>query len=255
MLSLFHRRRAAAPVPAAATIPAGMRVYAIGDVHGRLDLLTLLLDQIHADDRARTPAQTHVLLLGDLIDRGPDSAGVVRCAMAGDARFASLDSVMGNHEASLLAVLDGDARWLASWLSYGGRAALTSWGVPEQVLERGDPDEIIAAASDAVPAGERIWLSDRARQRRFGDYLFVHAGVRPGLPLDQQYDEDLLWIRDEFLNDDSDHGMIVVHGHTISREPEVRSNRIGIDTGAYLSGTLTALGLEGGDRWFLATAG
>ena len=237
------------------SLPAGQRVYAIGDIHGRLDLLEALLDRVHADDAGRNDAETHLVLLGDLIDRGPESAGVVRRAMAGDARFASLSVVKGNHEASLLSVLDGDTRWLTSWLSFGGHAALTSWGVPAAVIADGDPDAICTAARAAVSQEEWAWLARLPAARRIGGYMFVHAGIRPGVSLDKQTDDDLLWIRDAFLNDASDHGAMIVHGHTISREPETRPNRVGIDTGAYLSGTLTALGLEGAERWFLSTEG
>jgi serine/threonine protein phosphatase 1 len=247
MLSLFRR----SPKP---VLPAGERVYAIGDVHGRLDLLDRLLARIHADDAARDPAATHVVLLGDMVDRGPESAGVVRRVMAGDPRFASLGAVMGNHEASLLSVLEGDTRWLDSWLGFGGRAALHSWGVPRAVLDDGEADDIVAAVRDTIPAAEQEWLADLPTSRRHGDYMFVHAGIRPGIPVTAQSDADLLWIRHEFLSDKRDHGACIVHGHTISRDPELRGNRIGIDTGAYMSGTLTAVGLEAEEQWFLTTA-
>nr|WP_299598635.1 metallophosphoesterase family protein [Sphingomonas bacterium] len=246
MLSLFRR-------PFKPALPPGQRVYAIGDVHGRLDLLETLLGRIHEDDATRGAAETHILLLGDMIDRGPDSAGVVRRVMAGDPRFASLGAVKGNHEASLLSVLEGDTRWLESWLGYGGRAALHSWGVARAVLDDGEADEIVAAAVQAVPHAEQMWLADLPTSCRHGDYVFVHAGIRPGVPITAQSDADLLWIRHEFLSDKRDHGACIVHGHTISRDPELRPNRIGIDTGAYMSGTLTAVGLEGGEQWFLAT--
>jgi serine/threonine protein phosphatase 1 len=247
MLSLFRR-------PLKPVLPAGERVYAIGDVHGRLDLLDRLLARIHADDAAREAATTHVLLLGDMVDRGPESAGVVRRVMAGDPRFASLGAVMGNHEASLLSVLEGDTRWLDSWLAYGGRAALHSWGVPRTVLDDGEADDIVAAVRTIIPAAEQEWLADLPTSRRHGDYMFVHAGIRPGIPVTAQSDADLLWIRHEFLSDKRDHGACIVHGHTISRDPELRGNRIGIDTGAYMSGALTAVGLEAADQWFLTTA-
>jgi serine/threonine protein phosphatase 1 len=248
MLSMFRR-------PPKPLLPPGERVYAVGDVHGRLDLLDALLDMIWRDDAARPAAETHVLLLGDMIDRGADSAGVVRRVIAGDARFASLGSLKGNHEASLLAMLDGETQWLDSWLTYGGRAALLSWGVAEDVIDAGDADAIVDAARNAIPAAEQRWLADLPTSRRHGDYLFVHAGIRPGVPLDAQQETDLLWIRDKFLGNRRDHGACIVHGHTISRDPELLPNRIGIDTGAYVSGTLTAVGLDGGDQWFLATGG
>jgi serine/threonine protein phosphatase 1 len=246
MLSMFRRQPKA-------ELPAGQRLYAIGDVHGRLDLLDVLLDRIHDDDASRRSAETHVVLLGDLIDRGPYSAGVVRRIMAGDDRFASLRALKGNHEASLLSVLEGETRWLQSWLDYGGRASLRSWGVDDAILRSEDEAAIVDAAIAAVPPDEQAWLADLPTCHQAGDYLLVHAGVRPGVPIEAQSDQDMLWIRGEFLNDRSDHGVVVVHGHTISRTPETRHNRIGIDTGAYLSGTLTALGIDGSERWFLDT--
>jgi len=235
------------------SLPPGERVYAIGDVHGRLDLLAVLVEQIAADDAARGAATTHVLLLGDLIDRGRDSAAVVRRIMAGDRRFASFGALKGNHEASLLSVLEGDTRWLESWLTYGGRATLVSWGVAGAVIDNGEPAEIAAAAACAVPPAEWRWLAGLPSSQRHGDYFFAHAGIRPGIPIAVQTDADLLWIRHEFLADARDHGACIVHGHTISPEPESRGNRIGIDTGAYRTGTLTAVGLEADRRWFLAT--
>jgi serine/threonine protein phosphatase 1 len=251
MISWFKRSKPeAGALPA---IPQGRRVYAIGDVHGRLDLLDDLLGQIEADSAARGPADTQIIQLGDLIDRGPDSAGVVRRGRSGDLGFARMECLMGNHEISLLNVLDGEAKWLSSWLAYGGRSALRSWGIDNALFKTGLPEEIIDAARAAIPHEDQSWLRTLPLQRRVGDYLFVHAGIRPGVPIEKQVESDILWIRDEFLEDDSAHGAMVVHGHSITAEADERFNRIGIDTGAYKSGRLTALGLEGTERWYLTT--
>jgi len=237
--------------PRRARVPEGRRIYAIGDVHGRLDLLESLYDRIGEDNRTRGAAETEIILLGDLIDRGPDSAGVVRWAMRTDPSFAQLVTLKGNHEASLNAVLAGDLTWLESWLRYGGTEALKSWGVDAGVIAEGTPDQIAAAARAAVSVYERHWLASLPVCRQVGDYYFVHAGVRPGVAIEEQQEADLLWIRGEFLDHSGDHGPVVVHGHSISERVEERTNRIGIDTGAYFSDRLTAIGIEGGKRWYL----
>lgn len=247
-MGLFFRKRAAP------SLPPGLRAYAIGDVHGRLDLLSELLAAIRADDAAREPAETLVVQLGDLIDRGADSAGVVALAMA-PLDWGRLVVLKGNHEAALTGALDGDRRTLSIWLRNGGRAALASWGVDPAILDAPDAttESIAALVADAIPSEQRAWLARRPLNLRLGDYYFVHAGVRPGVPLDRQSEEDALWIRDEFLSSRRDHGAIVVHGHSIAEEVEELPNRIGIDTGAYASGRLTALGLERDRRWYLQT--
>ncbi len=234
-------------------LPPGKRVYAVGDVHGRLDLLEALFEQIRTDDAARAPADTEGILLGDLIDRGPDSAGVVRWAMEADRGFARVSALKGNHEASLLSVLDDRLEWLDNWLNYGGVETLESWGLARQLIRRADGAELAAAARAIIPQEERAWLAALPTTRQIGDYLFVHAGVRPGVAIDKQVEQDLIWIRHEFLDSAADHGAFVVHGHTISEDVVVRGNRVGIDTGAYRSGRLTVLGVEGSERWFLST--
>ena len=236
-------------------LPSGERLYAIGDIHGRLDLAKALIEKIEADNAERGSASTRIILLGDLIDRGPDSAGVVEYARRWNADFAEIEALLGNHEASLLAVLEGETRWLESWLGYGGRETLLSYGMPGDLLWRGSMAEIAEGVRAYVPDAHRLWLEDRPLSLRRGGYLFAHAGIRPGRKLDDQEAKDLLWIRSEFLDSDADHGAIVVHGHSITPQPEDRHNRIGIDTGAYFSNTLTALGLEGGERWFIQSRG
>lgn len=236
-------------------LPAGERLYAIGDIHGRLDLFETLIAKIEADNAERGPAKTQIVLLGDLIDRGAESAGVVEHARCWNADFAEIEALLGNHEASLLAVLEGETRWLESWLGYGGRETLLSYGMPGDLLWRGSMPEIAEAVQTYVPDAHKAWLTDRPLSLRRGGYLFAHAGIRPGRKLDDQEPKDLLWIRSEFLDSEADHGAVIVHGHSISPQPEDRHNRIGIDTGAYFSDTLTALGLESGERWFIQSQG
>lgn len=249
MFAMFKRKTP----PRTAALPPGERLYAIGDVHGRLDLLVALLEQIRLDSAGRGGgAATRLVFLGDLIDRGPHSAQVVRRVMS--ARdWAVTTTLMGNHELAMIEALDGDRDMLRMWLTQGGVAALASWGVDDRVLDAGSEPEIVAAASAAIPAAERAWIANRPLSFARGDYLFVHAGIRPGVPLDRQSRRDLLWIRDSFLLSTRDHGVVVVHGHTVCESVEDRGNRIGIDTGAYATGRLTALGLEGEARWTLST--
>jgi serine/threonine protein phosphatase 1 len=246
MLKTFLAPR---PKPA---IPAGRRVYAIGDVHGRLDLLDTLLDAIEKDDAARPPAAVTLVLLGDLIDRGPDSRAVVDRVRRG-VSWAETVAVMGNHEAVMLHALAGECDTLENWLRFGGQATLAAWGVDPLLIAEGTLDQILDAARVAVPPADREWLAAMAPGIRIGDYYFVHAGIRPGIALDRQDGEDLLWIREPFLDSRRRHEAMVVHGHSICETVEMRSNRIGIDTGAYASGRLTALGLDGEDRWLLST--
>lgn len=232
-------------------LPEGRRVYAVGDIHGCLDLFEALVETIREDDAARGDAETELILLGDLVDRGPDSAAVIDRAIGWAADWADLEALLGNHEASMCAVLDGDLRWLDSWLTYGGVETLLSYGVDRRIIASGDGEEIAEAAREAVPRAHRDWLAERPFHLARGDYLFVHAGIRPGIPLAEQSPEDLLWIRDEFLSNRADHGPMVVHGHSIRERIDERPNRIGIDTGAFMTGKLTALGIEGKERWFL----
>lgn len=230
----------------------GYRAYAIGDVHGHLDLLDGLLRQIEEDHRLRGGSATPVLVfLGDLIDRGPDSRGVVERVRAGPLRGFQTVALAGNHEEVLLRLLDGEGGLFRQWLGFGGAECLRSYGAQE--LAGGDlPEpEALARLRAAIPPDHQAFLRDLGDTFSFGDYLFVHAGIRPGLPLHQQSPTDLRWIRQPFLGDRRDHGRMIVHGHTISRGVDEQPNRIGIDTGAYHFGTLTALAVEGGERWLL----
>lgn len=235
-----------------ARIPEGERVYAIGDVHGRLDLLRALLLQVESDALRRGHAHTHIVFLGDLIDRGPESAQVIEFLIGYRPAFRTLHYVAGNHEECFLDVINGNSATEMSWFQFGGYETLQSYGVSERaIVSRGAV--LQQELAERVPQAHVDFLSRCVDQVRIGDYLFVHAGIRPGQPLDRQSPQDMRWIREEFLDDESDHGVVVVHGHSISRAPVVRGNRIGIDTGAYRSGRLTALGLERDESWFLTT--
>ncbi len=228
-------------------VPTGRRIYAIGDVHGRLDCLDALIAQ--TDDES-TGAQ--IILLGDLIDRGPQSRGVVERAMElGSTRGAVL--LMGNHEEVLIKAWEGDAQAARLLHRIGGRATLLSYGVDADAYDRADIDELLMLIATAIPAEHIQFLRRGADQYQVGDYLFVHAGIRPGVELARQAGTDLRWIRDEFLDDARQHDAMIVHGHTVTASPDLRANRIGIDTGAFATGRLTALGLEGTRRWLLTT--
>lgn len=231
--------------------PPGSRAYAIGDVHGRLDLLEELLDRIEADNARRGPAKTWLVLLGDLIDRGPDSAGVIERFVSNPPSWARPVYLQGNHEEFFLNVLTGKEETVASWLTYGGYECAASYGVSQGSTLNATPAEIVERLKAAVPASHLDFLENMADSFRFGDYLFVHAGIRPGVPIAEQDRRDLRWIREGFLDCRDDHGVVVVHGHTIVDKVEQLSNRIALDTGAYRSGVLTAIGLEGAERWFI----
>ncbi len=253
---LFARRRNAADTaPRRGRLAPGTRLYAIGDVHGRLDLLKQIQDLV-GNDMARSPAERVVVVyLGDYIDRGMESRQVVDWLIERPMPATQTVHLMGNHEQSLLRFL-GDVTIGPSWMQYGGRETLHSYGV---VLDRtisSMTDRLRKAQSELqrrLPAPHRDFMETLGPWYVEGDYLFVHAGLRPGIKLEDQRLADLLWIREEFLESPADHGHIVVHGHTITEAPETLPNRIGIDTGAFMSGRLTCLVLHGDQRTFLQT--
>jgi serine/threonine protein phosphatase 1 len=226
----------------------------LGDVHGRLDLLNEMLRRIEADNQARPRAKTSLVFLGDLVDRGPDSAGVLHRLAQYQSAFATPHFIMGNHEEILLRILDGDLRLLANWLTHGGSECARSYGLDPEDLREAPAEEAIERLQAAVPTAHARFLRTFVDSVTFGSYVMVHAGIRPGIPLDLQTQRDLRWIRGPFLESNSDFGFTVVHGHTISQEVERRHNRIGIDTGAYATGVLSALVLEGTSRSVLQTA-
>ena len=232
---------------------AGIRLYAIGDIHGRLDLLDTLLQRIEADDSARGPADRHIVFLGDLIDRGPDSAGVVERVRALCADDPRVHCLMGNHEEILLRAIDGDDKALRLFCRIGGRETMISYGVTAEEYERLDYDEVVEKLATLVPESHRAFLSTLEEMRVMGDYVFVHAGIRPGIPLADQKLAETRWIRDPFLDHRAPLEKMVVHGHTVAEEAEILPHRIGIDTGAYHSDRLTALMLEGHAREIFST--
>jgi serine/threonine protein phosphatase 1 len=231
----------------------GYRAYAIGDIHGRDDLLEQLLGRIDEDLRRRPARKSLLIFVGDLIDRGPASAQVIERLRTYRRRGIRPVFLLGNHEEVLLRILGGDASLISNWLRFGGAECLKSYGVSPRGLSGMEPEDILGILQKAVPAAHAEFLKTFLDTCRFGDYLFVHAGIRPGVELDQQRQTDLRWIREPFLFDDTDHGFVVVHGHTISTEVEERPNRIGIDTGAYRTGVLTALAIEDCERWYVDT--
>lgn len=233
-------------------VPAGERVYAIGDIHGRRDLLDTLIDQIDADNDARGPAQTTLVCLGDLADRGPDSRGVIERLMQLDGARSCV-FLAGNHEELLIDVWDGKRQIAATFNRAGGRETLMSYGVSGETYDAWDLGEVTEATGRMIPEDHIAFLRRFKNWHRIGDYLFVHAGIRPGVDIEDQELADLRWIRGDFIRSEVDHGVMVIHGHTITSDIDERPNRIGIDTGAFASGVLTAIGLEGGERWFLQT--
>ena len=235
------------------SVPPGYRVYAIGDIHGRLDLLDDALARIESDNDSRVPAQVIIVFLGDLIDRGPSSAQVIERARTYRRPGLRTVFITGNHEEVLLRLLRGQSQFLQDWLRFGGADCARSYGISSTALKRTDPDRAVEVLRNKIPKHDQEFLESFVDTFRIGSYLFVHAGVRPGVPLPEQKQSDLRWIRHPFLDNEDDHGFIVVHGHTIANQIDVRGNRIGLDTGAYRTGVLTAMGLEGEERWFLQT--
>jgi serine/threonine protein phosphatase 1 len=229
--------------------PADTRVYAIGDVHGRDDLLGDLADRIEQDLRS-APSSVITVLVGDYVDRGPSSKAVLERLAA--SRFPTpIRALRGNHEEMFLEFL-GETKTLERWRKLGGLETLHSYGVDVAPAMRGEGfEEAGQALSRALPASHLAFLRQTLLSVEIGDYFFCHAGVMPGVPLHQQRPEHLMWIREPFLRDDSRREKIVVHGHTPVARPDVRPYRINIDTGAFASSLLTCLVLEGPDRRFL----
>ncbi len=251
----LRRRANESAISAVPSGPAGARAYAIGDVHGRLDLLRTLLAEIEADSRARPCEREYMIFVGDLIDRGPDSRGVIDLLLRSKKYLPHPVFLMGNHEEMMLRVLEKPDEKFRDWLTYGGYECAQSYGVEVGRLAVLDVEHAAAMVAAAIPQAHRDFIAGFADSFRFGDYLFVHAGIRPGIPLAQQSTRDLRWIREDFLTSTVAHPHMVVHGHTITPEPDEQANRIGIDTGAYASGILTAICIEGTNRKYLrATA-
>lgn len=255
MRSLFSKRQQPTVEPA---VPPGTAVYAIGDIHGRVDLLAELHRRIEAASERRSAVDRQVIVyLGDYVDRGAASAGVIDLILDRAPAGFEVVTLLGNHERLMIEFLD-DVRRGPLWLRNGGDATLASYGV-----DAGDAGAYLdakpllalqAALRAQLPPRHLEFLQDLKLAHAEGDYVFVHAGVRPGVALEAQQEEDLIWIRELFLNSTADHGAVIVHGHTIRPDPEFRPNRIGIDTGAYFTNNLTCLALEGTKRRIISTA-
>ncbi len=230
--------------PAPGSLPPGRRVYAIGDIHGCAEQLAALHTKI-ADDLAERPIGAPLLVhIGDYVDRGPDTAGVLACLAAGDPiPGVATVNLLGNHENTMLEALSGERAAATDWLFAGGRPSLQSYGV--------DPDSPRESWPASIPPSHIAFLRGLRLMYREGGYAFVHGGVRPGVPLDQQARDDMLRMRQPFLYSEIDFGAIVVHGHTPVKHAVVRHNRIAIDTGAVFGGPLTCLVLEGESLGFL----
>ena len=244
--SLSQLFRSTAPAANAVRVPEGQRWYVIGDIHGRCDLFEALAAAIDGDDARCEAAETTVVLLGDLVDRGPDSAGVVALARDWQQRRA-VRVLAGNHEEMFLESFE-DAEMLRHFLRHGGRETVLSYGIERTRYNALSLEELQTEMARLVPAADRAFLASAEEWIEAGDYLLVHAGINPTLPLQEQRRSDLLWIRNRFLDHPEPFSHVVVHGHTIFDTIEDTGTRIGIDTGAYRTGRLTALVLEGSAR-------
>jgi serine/threonine protein phosphatase 1 len=235
-----------------ATAP-GERIYAIGDVHGRFDLLHELMKRIEIDARSRDACATRLVFLGDLIDRGPCSRELLEVVRRAHQEIDRITVLLGNHEDLLLESAYGSASAQRAWLENGGDATLRSFGVDPGELVDASADQIAATLFEAI--GDRVitWLDSLPLHFKSGDYFFCHAGVRPKISLEKQQRKDLLWIRTKFLESTLYHGSVIVHGHSEVGDIAFHHNHINVDTAAYRTGVLTAVGLEATEQWSIQT--
>jgi serine/threonine protein phosphatase 1 len=230
---------------ASAVAPPGTRIYAVGDIHGRSDLLAETIARIDEDVHRRPIEHAIEVYLGDYIDRGPDSSGVIDLLAVRLVRRHAI-CLRGNHESILEKFLWQDADTLYHWAKLGGLQTLASYGVvPHSRSEMETPSAIRRSLLEVFPREHELFLQCLRNSFVCGDFLFVHAGIKPGVPMKMQDPEDLFWIRDEFLNSKQNHGRVIVHGHTPVAHPDIRENRINIDTGAWRTGVLTCIAIEG----------
>ncbi len=233
-----------------AAAPAGMRIYAIGDVHGRLDCLTRMHDIIAAEIARDRPADWRVIHLGDYVDRGPESACVIDFLSGMIERDGRNLALLGNHDEGFLDFLANPAE-AQLFIRFGGFDTAASYGVVLDVLTEDALFDSHRRLVNAMPERHLRFLRDRPRSVSFGDFFFCHAGIRPGVPLDAQEPHDLIWIRREFLNHAGLHDKVIVHGHTPVGRPEVMPNRVDVDTMAFDTGRLTALVIDGREKRFV----
>lgn len=242
--------------PKAPRVPDGTVVYAIGDIHGECALLRDLLDRIGEDiGRWGAGHAATVVFLGDYVDRGPDSRGVVDILTSDPLPGVALRFLRGNHEDALLHFLD-DPESGRDWLRFGGAETLASYGLLASpgMADGAKLKPLAQAFLERLPEAHLAFLRATEPMLVLEDYVFVHAGIRPGIPLERQKAQDLMWIRDGFVDRTFAAPKVVVHGHTIVDTPEFLPHRIAIDTGAYATGVLTALALKGEDRKVLQTS-
>ena len=256
MLGLFRSKKERPPLDGPPSVGENRRVYAVGDIHGRVDLLMDLMETVGRDDwRRKHKGDTSLVLLGDYVDRGPHSREVIDFILKLRDQWTDMTCLMGNHEQVFLMALSGDEQAIRFFIKpgVGGRETLMSYGITEEQLDTLEASGLWEQMTAAVPQEHKDFLAELNSQVIIGDYAFVHAGIQPGVPMAEQEETDLYWIRDPFLNFEAAHPYMIVHGHSIREDVEQRSNRIGIDTGAYATGRLTAVGLEGTECWFLET--
>jgi serine/threonine protein phosphatase 1 len=257
MLSRLFRSRTQVAAPTTPAVPDGTVVWAVGDIHGRLDLLEPLVEAIVADLRASSASRRVVVFLGDYIDRGPDSRGVLQLlAGLSDVQGVEWRFLKGNHEQAMLGFLENPSTG-PKWCEYGGDNALRSYGlrVPDLAHRMEAWARVAADLLHKLTERETSLLENLELSVTVGDYFFSHAGARPGVPLDRQTSEDLMWIRQPFLNNGTVFERVVVHGHTPTPRVHADHRRIGIDTKAYETGVLTAIRLEGRSRNLLESVG
>ncbi|MEO0412885.1 MAG: metallophosphoesterase family protein [Pseudomonadota bacterium] len=254
LTSLFRKKPEAPSKPP--TTDKNTRVYAVGDVHGRSDLFDALMKLIGKDVKG-FDGHSELVLLGDYVDRGADTKGILDRMLSGDLPCDKHIFLRGNHEDAMLSFVDGYSN-SSNWLSYGGIETLDSYGIDAQdVLDKASdaPETLRKLMRKRIPGDHFKLLKRLPFSHTNGDYLFVHAGIRPKVPIKAQNFDDFLWIREEFLTHKKPFERFVVHGHTISDKPDVQMNRIGIDTGAYRTGVLTSLVLESATKRFMETRG
>jgi serine/threonine protein phosphatase 1 len=233
--------------------PEGLRIYAIGDIHGRLDLLKAMHNAIAAHLAEQPAPDWRILHLGDYVDRGPDSRGVLDFLIEAQDAEPRIASLAGNHDVSFLDFL-AEPNPDGLFALNGGRQTGLSYGVELDFIDPSAFPEQSEAFRQAVPEAHRAFMRSLTFSQTFGDFFFCHAGIAPDVPLEEQKPRDLIWIRDRFLDHAGLHPKVVVHGHTPSAEPEVWPNRVNVDTGAFASGVLTAFVIDGEDKLIMQVA-